>query len=219
MSYTVKNDPQRSAEWFASRAGRLTGSVADVLYKEGRKKGEISVARRDLILKLACERITGMSLEEEFTLPAHMQRGIDKEADAFAAFEAATGLLASTSGFLSHDTLQAGCSLDGHVGDVSAPEAILEVKCPKTHTHIGYLRAGVVPPAYMPQVTFNMWLTGAPMAYFASFDDRLPADLALLVVEHKRDEAAITDCEARVIAFLDAVKAEVAALETMRKER
>jgi hypothetical protein len=217
MSYTVVTDPQRSPEWFAARAGRLTGSVADVLYKEGKKKGEPSVARRDLILKLACERLTGMSLEEEFTLPAHMQRGIDKEADAFAAFEAATGLLASTSGFLSHDSLMVGCSLDGHVGDVSAPGAILEAKCPKTHTHIGYIRAGVVPPAYIPQVTFNMWMTGAPMAYFVSFDDRLPAELALLVVAHTRDEAAMADIGARITVFLAEVDAEVTALETMRK--
>ena len=184
MSYTVVTDPQRSPEWFAARVGRLTGSVADVLWKEGRKKGEVSVARRDLILKLACERLTGLSLEDDFTLPAHMQRGIDKEADAFAAFEAHTGLLASTSGFLAHDSLAVGCSLDGHVGDVMAPDAILEVKCPKTATHVGYLRAGVVPPAYLPLVNFNLWMTGAPYAYFVSFDDRLPADLALLVLEH-----------------------------------
>jgi len=38
--FTVIDAPQRSDEWFQARVGRLTGSVADVLYREGRKKGE-----------------------------------------------------------------------------------------------------------------------------------------------------------------------------------
>ena len=55
------------------------------------------------------------------------------------------------------------------------------------------------------------------MAYFVSFDDRLPAELALLVVAHTRDEAAMADIGARITVFLAEVDAEVTALETMRK--
>jgi hypothetical protein len=39
------------------------------------------------------------------------------EADAFAAYEAATGNLARRVGFLAHPELMAGCSPDGEVGN------------------------------------------------------------------------------------------------------
>jgi hypothetical protein len=214
--FTVIDAPQRSPEWFAARCGRVTGSVAKVLYTEGRKKGEPSVQRRDLCIRLACEAITGLPLDEDFVKPAHMERGIEMEPAAFSAFEAATGLLAHTSGFLSHDTEMAGCSLDGHVGDF---EAILEVKCPKTFTHLKYLRAGVAPPDYEAQIVHNLWMSGAACCYFVSFDDRLPADLALFIVKVERNEAAITEHARRVTDFLRDVNTEKQAIEALRKGR
>jgi hypothetical protein len=105
---------QRSPEWFAARAGKVTGSrAADVLAKV--KSGE-AAARRDYRLQLAVERITGTPMENGF-VSADMQRGIDLEATAAARYEAATGHLLRHTGFLAHDTLAAGCSLDGDVDD------------------------------------------------------------------------------------------------------
>ena len=57
MSFSIVNAPQRSPEWFAARAGRLTGSMAgDMLATI--KSGE-AAARRDYRLQLALERLTG----------------------------------------------------------------------------------------------------------------------------------------------------------------
>ena len=205
-SFTVVTAEQRSPEWFAARLGRVTGSVADVLYKEGRKKGEESVQRRDLRLRLACERLSGLSLDEDFAKPDYVERGIDMEPAAFAAFEAVTGLVAHRTGFLASKTHHAGCSLDGHVGDF---DGILELKCPKTFTHMKYLRAAVVPADYVPQITHNVWISGAQRAWFMSFDNRLPSGLDVFIAPIERANLDIDGHRQRVIAFLQEVDEEM----------
>jgi hypothetical protein len=208
MSFTIIDAEQRSREWFAARLGRLTGSrAADMLATI--KSGE-AAARRDLRTQLVCERLTGQVQEDVF-INAAMQHGIDCEPLAFAAYEAQTGTLVQRSGFLAHDEHMAGCSLDGHVGDF---EGIIELKCPKSTTHLRYLRGGVMPSDYWPQVAHNMWVTGAAWADFVSFDDRFPPELQLFIVRVERDEAAMADYEKRALAFLREVDTEVQALKT-----
>jgi hypothetical protein len=169
------------------------------------KSGE-AAARRDLRLRLVCERLTGQSQEDTFVSPA-MQRGIDKEADAIAAYEAATGHLVTTVGFIAHDTLPAGCSPDGVIG---AYEGILEVKCPKAATHLRYVRASDVPSDYLPQIIHNLWITGAHWCDFVSFDDRFPPPLDFFQKRVVRDEAQIEAYELAARLFLSEVEREFA---------
>src|SRR5690348_5803085 len=130
MNFTIIDAEQRSPAWFAARLGRLTGSrAADMLATI--KSGE-AAARRDLRLQLVCERLTGAAQEDPF-VNAAMLRGIECEPLAFAAYEARTGLLAQRTGFLAHTSIMAGCSLDGHIGQF---DGLLEVKCPKSATHL-----------------------------------------------------------------------------------
>lgn len=207
--FTVVNAPQRSDEWFLARLGRLTGSrAADMLAMI--KSGE-AAARRDLRTQLVVERLT-QTLQEEPFINAAMQRGIDMEPAAFAAYEALTGLVAERTGFLAHDTLATGCSLDGHVGDF---EGITEFKCPKSATHLRYLRGNVVPADYLPQITHNLWVSGAQWCDFLSFDDRFPVRLQTFLVRVERDEAAIAAYAEKALAFLEEVDREVEAVRTM----
>lgn len=207
--FTVVHAEQRSPDWFLARLGRLTGSrAADMLATI--KSGE-AAARRDLRTQLVVERLT-QTLQEDAYINASMQRGIDCEPLAFAAYEARTGLVAVRTGFLAHDTLAIGCSLDGHVGDF---EGLLEVKCPKPATHLRYLRAGVVPADYLPQITHNLWVTGAQWCDFLSFDDRFPPALQTFLVRVERDEQAIGAYRDKALAFLDEVATEVAAVRTL----
>jgi hypothetical protein len=209
MAFTIIDAEQRSAEWFAARLGRLTGSrAADMLATI--KSGE-AAARRDLRVQLVCERLTGQAQEEPF-INAAMQRGIECEPLAFAAYEAVTGALVQRSGFLSHTEHMAGCSLDGHVGDF---EGLLEVKCPKSTTHLRYLRGGVVPSDYWPQIAHNMWVTGAQWADFVSFDDRFPPELQLFIVRVERKASDMEDYERKALAFLAEVNREAEALATI----
>jgi putative phage-type endonuclease len=207
--FTVVEAEQRSPEWFAARLGRLTGSrAADMLATI--KTGE-AAARRDLRMQLVCERLT-QSLQEDGFINAAMQRGIDCEPLAFAAYEAETGQVVQRSGFCAHNTLAIGCSLDGHIEDF---EGILECKCPKSATHLRYLKAGVVPADYLPQITHNLWVTGAQWCDFVSFDDRFPAALSFFRVRVNRDEKAIDEYAAKAIAFLAEVQTECEAVRTM----
>jgi predicted phage-related endonuclease len=206
MSFTVITAEQRSPEWFAARVGRLTGSVAaDMLTTI--KSGE-AAARRDLRMRLVCERLTGQPQEDGF-VNAAMQRGIDCEPQAFASYEALTGQMVTRTGFLSHNELMVGCSLDGHVGEFTG---ILEAKCPKSATHLKYVRAGVVPSDYLPQITHNLWVSGAQWCDFLSFDDRFPVHLQTFLVRVKREDVDLKAYELAVALFLAEVDKEVAAL-------
>lgn len=208
--FEIVTAEQRSPEWFAARLGRLTGSrAADMLATI--KSGE-AAARRDLRVQLVCERLTGTVQEEAF-INAAMQRGIDCEPLAFSAYESLTGNVAHRTGFLAHNSLAIGCSLDGHIGQF---EGILECKCPKSATHLGYLKAGKVPPAYLPQITHNLWVTGAAWCDFLSFDDRFPASLQTFLVRVERDEKDIAAYALAATLFLSEVQAEVDTVKGLR---
>ena len=210
MNFTIFEGEQRSPEWFSARCGRLTGSRAgDMLATIG--KGE-AAARRDLRAQLVVERLTGTPQEDGY-INAVMQRGIDKEPEAFGAYEAFSGNLVRRTGFLSHSSLMVGCSLDGDVDNFTG---IIEVKCPKSATHIEYLKAGNrIPSRHVPQITHNLWVTGAQWCDFVSFDDRLPEGGQLVVLRVERDEAAIAAYELAVSLFLSEVDKEVEAVRSI----
>lgn len=208
----VLTTDQRSGGWYAARLGRLTGSrSSDMLATI--KTGE-AAARRDYRLQLVCERLTGVSQEATFVNEA-MQRGMDLEPAALAAYEGISGELARSVGFLAHDDLMAGCSPDGLVGD----HGLLELKCPKSSTHIGYIRSGVIPSTYLPQLTHNLWITGLAWADFFSFDDRLPAELHCFCRRVFAKDLDLAGYEQKARSFLAEVDAEVADLMTLRMVR
>src|SRR6185503_9750953 len=123
---------------------------------------------------------------------AAMQAGIDREPDALALYEAVTGRLLTQTGFRSHKTLMAGCSLDGHVGDF---ERIVEVKCPIAATHLEYLKSGVVPGEYLKQIQHGLWLTGAQCCDWLSYHPDFPEPLQAKLVTVERNEAEIASYE------------------------
>jgi putative phage-type endonuclease len=193
---------QRTPEWFAARIGKFTASRASDMMATI-KSGE-AAARRDLRVQIVCERLTGASQEDTY-VNATMQRGVDKEPDAFGAYEALTGHLARQVGFLAHDTLPAGCSPDGVIGEF---EGLLECKCPKTATHLSYLKSKAVPKDYFWQIQHSLWITGAQWCDFVSFDDRLPPGLQVFRVRVQRNEAEINSYELMARAFLSEIDKE-----------
>ncbi len=204
--FTVIDAPQRSVAWFQARLGRLTGSRAgDMLATI--QKGE-AAARRDLRTQLVVERLT-QTVQEDVFVNAAMQWGIDQEPAAFAAYEARTGLLAVRTGFLSSDDQMTGCSLDGHVG---AFEGILECKCPKSATHLRYLKGDSVPSDYLPQIRHNLWVSGAAWCDFLSFDPRFPAHLQTFLMRVWASEVDLPGYEQKARSFLAEVEREVLSL-------
>ncbi len=213
MSFIVISTEQRSPEWFAARAGRLTGSrAADMLATI--KSGE-AAARRDYRMQLITERLTGQPQDDGGFVNAAMQRGVELEPKARLAYESLTGNVVIQTGFLSHLDFMAGCSLDGHI---DCFKGILELKVPKSSTHLRYWRGpSSLPTEYVPQVTHNLWVTGAEWCDFLSFDDRFPADLQTFLVRVKREDVDIAGYEKKALAFLEEIDAEVNAIKTMTR--
>ncbi len=202
MSFTVLDAPQRSEPWFTARLGRLTGSrAADMLATI--KSGE-AAARRNLRVQLVLERLTRRSQENGYQSPAMLQ-GIAREPDAYALYENLTGRILTRTGFICHDTLAAGCSLDGHVGDF---EGIIEIKAPTASTHLEYLKTGVIPGEYAKQIAHGLWITGAQWCDWLSYNPDFPEALQSKLVRVERDYALIRAYEKAVLEFLDEVDRE-----------
>lgn len=210
MNFTIIEADQRSEAWRIARAGRATGSKADCVIAKLKTAGE-AATRRDYRFQLAAERLTGMPQEDGYT-NSSMQWGIENEPFARMAYEAATGNEVRETGFLQHNDMMIGCSLDGDVGHFAG---IIEIKCPKTATHIGYITAGSVPSTYLPQIKHNLLVTGAEWCDFISYDPRLPDNLKLFVARVTRQQAGLAEYETELLAFLR----EVDSLEKQLRDR
>jgi hypothetical protein len=210
--FTIIDVPQRSPEWFAARAGRLTASCAKHLLSKGKGSAE-AVGRRDTRDRLVVERLTGRPVDtgNGFQNDA-MEWGEDTEAEARLRFESLTGELVTQVGFLAHTELMAGGSPDGVIGDFAG---LLEIKCPTISTHMRYVRGPKeVPADHLPQLLHMLWLTQCDYIDFFSFDPRFPAHLQTFLVRLKR-EAVETDLKAYEILvrnFLGECDRDIAAL-------
>lgn len=202
----IINHPQGSEAWLKARVGLVTASrVADIIAKT---KSGYSASRAGYLGELVAERLTGQSAESGY-INADMQRGADLEPHARAAYEIKTGMLALECGLVLHDTLKAGASPDGLVGDMG----LVEIKCPRTHTHIEYLEAGKPPAKYVPQMAWQCICTGRAWCDFASYDPRMPERLQLFVVRYEPEMGYLKELEAEVAAFIAEVDAKVQSLE------
>lgn len=199
--YLVSAHPQGTPEWKADRCGRVTGSAVSAVFAKI-KTGEAAV-RADYRMQLCLERLTGMPADNDF-VNAEMRWGTEQEPFNRMAYEIATGLTVTESGFCYLPDLMIGCSVDGFVEDGSRL-GIWEGKSPKSKTHLAYLEGGELPALYVPQVDHNLWVTGADFCDFQSYDPRFPEKLQRFCIRVERNEARIAAHEAAVLAFLKEV--------------
>lgn len=212
--FTVVECEQRTPEWHAARAGRVTSSRANAVRAKPKSGSGEAVTRADYKLQLVTERLTGRAQEDDFTT-VHIQRGIDLEPAARGRYEAVTGDILQECGFLLLNGWEVGCSPDAYVGNF---RGIVGFKCPKSTTHIDYLKRRRLPPEYVPQATHEMWVTDAEFYDFCSYDDRLPEGLQFFHVRVERSElkSEIDAYEQEVKRFLAEVDTEVQALQKLR---
>ena len=196
--FALSDAEQGSDEWKLARAGKVTGSRAECISAGGR-----GITRRKYMVQLVAERLTCQPQEEGYQSKA-MQDGTANEPFARMAYEAETGELVREAGF-AYLPIPAGCSVDGFV----AERGILEAKCPSPHVHVDYMERMRVPPDYVPQVTHNLWVTGAEFVDFVSYCPQMPDGLDLVIVRAARSEFDIAAHEEAVLRFL----AETQAME------
>jgi len=204
---------QRTSEWHQERLGKVTASCLHKVMAKLRD-GRPGADRSNYMAQLICERLTG-NPTEGFTNAA-MQRGTDIEPQARAMYCFQTGADVEETGFHVHPAIEmAGASPDGLIGE----DGLLELKCPNSATHIATLRGEPIDRKYVLQMQWQMACTGRAWCDFASFDDRLPEEMALHIQRVQRDEKLIAEMEAEVRAFLAEVEAAVSELtDTYMKE-
>jgi len=157
----AENHTQGSPEWAKARLGIPTASSADKIVTMA---GVASKQRQKYLYQLAAERITG--IKEETYQNGAMQRGIEMEAEARSMYELMTGSTVEQVGICYPDEKKSwGCSPDGLVGKDGA----LEIKCPSSAVHVGYLLEGTLPSDYFQQTQMQLLVTGRKWVDFFSF--------------------------------------------------
>lgn len=197
---------QRSAAWFAMRAGKVTASrIADMLAST---KNGWGAGRKNYLSQLVRERLTGF-VEPSFCNAA-MQWGIDTEAEAREAYQQHMLCTVEEVGFADHPTIpMAGCSPDGLVGE----DGLVELKCPEPATHQEIILGGAFPDKYVQQALWQ--LACYPLRTWndlVSYDPRWPEPMRLFIQRIPRDDERIAELERQVIAFLAEVDETVAKL-------
>lgn len=193
---------QQDAEWFAARIGCLTASrIADAVAKRTKGNGELQ-CRADLRLALAVERVTNKPSENYVS--KWMERGVEMEPLARAAYELRRDVETEQVGFVIHPTLNwAGCSPDGLIGT----DGLLELKVPKSTTHAEYLLGECVPEEYIPQMTWQLaCCPGRQWNDFVSYCPDFPAPLDVFICRLNRDNQKIAVMEAESTVFLKEVE-------------
>lgn len=213
----IINCSQGSSEWFEARAGKVTASkVADAIsfLKRGDKKGGETAARAAYKAQIVAETLSGAAILDGY-LSSFMQHGTETEPFARAAYSVRNDVWVDEVGFIVHPTIERfGASPDGLIGK----DGGLEIKAPKTATHIDYMLAGILPPEYEPQVMSNIDCAEREWWDFLSFDDRLPARHQQFKVRTYRDEARIAQIDEGVRLFLQEVDDLIGELQRLNPE-
>lgn len=210
---------QRSAEWFAERAGKITASrMHDVMlprdrepYKSGPRKGqpkELPKGLTDYAHQLAAERLTSRPRKQ--IKAAALQWGQDVEPAAVAAYQAETGVIVTLCGFVQHPKYSfIGASPDFLVDD----EGGGEIKSPESsEVHLETLLSGL-PPEHIEQIQGGLWVTGRQWWDFVSYHPDFPPELRLYVQRIPRDEPYIAQLQSACLTLEADVEAIITQLQ------
>ncbi len=190
---------QGSEAWLKLRSGIPTASEFDkILTKSGKK----SASAEGYMHTLLGERMMG---HPSFNfLSDWMSRGKEMESRAVRYYEFQKDAETVPVGFITDNQKWFGASPDRMVGD----DGLLEIKCPKDSTHVGYLLGGSsVLDAYRVQAMGQLWISGRAWTDVLSFHPEMPEAL----IRTERDEVFIALLEEAVLEF--SAKLEAKSLE------
>lgn len=202
---------QGSPEWLQARTGRITASRIKDVCAQGRG-GAASTTREAYMGELIAERLTGLPSGDGY-INADMQRGMDLEPMARAAYETKTRQMVDEVGLVIHPRNDwFGASPDGVVGD----DGLLEIKCPRTHVHISYLLAGQPPAQYLQQMGWQAACCERKWVDFVSFDPKMPQELQLFVVRFTPSFEYLKGLEDSADRFLAEMEEKIAELKALK---
>lgn len=193
----ISPHPQNSVEWLQARAGIVTASEMDALVSPTGKVKKGDAVETYLNKKLA-EWWTGGPIETGQSFWMEQGQILEEEALPWYAFKynvepQRVGLITTDDGFV-------GCSPDGLLDGAG-----IEIKCPSSPVHIGYLRNGVLPADYVHQVQAGLYVTGFPAWKFVSYRRGMP-NLVLTIAPNDDFQEAIGEAVAEFRERLEAEK-------------
>lgn len=193
---------QGTSEWFSARLGIATASrYSDIMARTPAPKN-------NYLAELVAERLTGT--REEGYKSAEMQWGNDYEPVARLNYKLRNpNSVVRQCGIFIHDEIECGASPDGLVDE----DGTIEIKCPKTATHIQTLKSGKLPTKYYWQVQGQLWITGRKWCDFISYDPRLPENSSYICIRVERDENKIELLENTIKEFMEQVKEDTKILK------
>lgn len=184
---------QYSPEWWEARRGVPTASAFNriVTPKTGEYSAQAQKYIHELIGDMADQRPSAFKDGGRMGTP-EMLWGRESEPAARKWLALERGYEIREVGFVRSTCGRWGCSPDGLVWDGLDIVGACEIKCPLPKTHVGYLDAGVLPPAYKPQVHGQLIVTGLPWVDFMSYCVSLPP--FLVRVTPNRFTEKLRDC-------------------------
>lgn len=194
MSYPIIHTMEQGSDaWHQVKLGIVSASV----FKDA-MAGGTGKTRTTLMRKLCAERLT--SLPEETYSNAIMERGTIVEAEAREYYAQINDCIVKEVGFvqMSEDV---GCSPDGLIGE----DGLIEIKCPNSSTHIGYILDNKMPTTYRQQVQGQLWVTGRKWCDFISYDPRVSKRI-YWHTRVKRDEQYIAEIQVKIGKFVEDLK-------------
>ncbi|WP_375649943.1 lambda exonuclease family protein [Bartonella sp. MU70NMGDW] len=202
---------QRTAEWFQARLGKVTASnIYSVLSKT--TKGLPTSKYEDYKIKLITERLTGET--SPYYETEDMRWGIEHEDDALREYGFIYDADITKCGFIQHPTIEmAGASPDGLIGE----DGLIEVKCPRSVTHMRFCIGDEIKPEYHAQMQFQMACTERNWCDFVSYDPRFTGEFFHLRMKVKRvlrDDQQIEQINQAVETFLAEIEREIKQLST-----
>lgn len=187
---------QRTEEWYKAKIGKVGASkIADIMAKT---KSGPSASRQNYMMELLVARLTGEYPESYQS--ADMLWGIEYEPIARELYEEITGNIVTETGFiLASDIPDAGASPDGLIGI----DGLIEIKCPKTATHVNYILTENIDTKYIYQMQWQMYCTNREWCDFVSYDPRMPERFNIFIKRVDRNQEIIDSIKIEVIKFLD----------------
>ena len=196
--------------------GLVIGSLGASRLHEviAKTKTGYGAGRANVMADLIVEKLTGVAPERYVS--AAMEHGTQTEAEARAAYEFITGNAVVQVEPVLHPNIKgAHASPDGLVGD----DAVLEIKCPNSATHIETLLSLGLPSKYVTQMTWQMLCTNRRIGIFVSYDPRMPADMRFFCKHIHLDAGLGLELEREVKKFLAELDEKLDALKAhFRKE-
>ena len=141
---------QGTPEWMQERVGVPSASnFAKVFTTTGKPSATATAYCNELVAEHA------LGEKEQIKQTDWMLIGIEREAEARQAYEFVNEASTLEVGFCFKDDKKlVGMSPDGLIDH----DGLIEIKCPKASTHIGYLLGGKLPTTYYQQVHGQLWV-------------------------------------------------------------